>query len=395
MLWINFLHLYQPANIDSYNIKLALNKSYYRLLRLMEENSALKMTWNISGCLLARLKVEGENDFLTRLQALVKTGRLELTSSAAYHGFLPLLTKNEIVRQIKENEKILKDFFGANFKPAGFFLPEMAYSSAVAKIIKSLGYKWLIVDELAFAGGKKRPDFRKYYLDVASGLKIVFRNRVFSSSYPPHNLFKLLKKENKEEQVIITATDAELYGLRHEDPTAEIEKIVKKTNLKTKTISEFINEQETVKLKAEKIKLVACSWESSRQEVSGGQPFALWSGRNNKIHKLLWRLTYLALDLGEKYKRDKNYKWYRWHLVRGIASCTFWWASAHDFSKIFGPFAWSPDGIERGLEDLIRSVRSFNSLKTKKDKLKAENYYLKIKKLIWEEHWRKHWQKNA
>ena len=195
--------------------------------------------------------------------------------------------------------------------------------------------------------------------------------------------------------MIITATDAELYGLRHEDPTAELEKIVKETNLKTKTISKFISEQEKAKLKAEKIKLISCSWESSRQEVSSGQPFALWSGRNNKIHKLLWRLTYLALDLGEKYKKDKNYKWYRWHLVRGIASCTFWWASAHDFSKIFGPFAWSPDGIERGLEDLIRSVRSFNSPKTKKDKLKAERYYLKIKKLIWEEHWRKHWQKSA
>lgn len=395
MIWINFLHLYQPANLDSYNIKLALNKSYYRLLRLMEENNQVRMTWNISGCLLARLQDEGEMDFIKRLQGLVKTGRLELVSSAAYHGFLPLLNKAEVVRQIKENEKILKNFFGSGFKPAGFFLPEMAYSSAVAKIIKGLGYKWLILDELAFTGGKKRPDFKKYYIDEASGLKIVFRNRSFSGSYPPNNLVKLLKNEKKESQLIITATDAELYGLRHEDPTAVLEKIVKEEKIETKTISEFINEQDRKKFKAEKIKLIFSSWESSRKEVLSGQPFALWSGRNNKIHSLLWRLSYLALDLGEKYQQDKNYKWYRWHLVRGLASCTFWWASARDFSKIFGPYAWSPDGIERGLEDLIRAIRSFNNPRTKKDKLKAENYYLKIKKLIWEEHWRKHWQKTV
>jgi len=395
MIWINFLHLYQPANLDSYNIKLALDKSYYRLLRLMEENDQLKMTWNISGCLLDRLKAEGENDFIKRLQDLVKTGRLELVSSAAYHALLPFLNKAEVIRQIKENEKILKYFFGARFKAAGFFLPEMAYSGTVAKTIKSLGYKWLILDELAFSGGKKKPDFKKYYIDKTSGLKIVFRNRFFSESYPPNNLIKLLKKEKKEAQLIITATDAELYGLRHEDPTAILEKVVKEEKIKTKTISEFINEQESLKFKPEKIKLVSSSWESSRKEILSGQPFALWSCRNNKIHTLLWRLSDLALALGEKYKKDKNYKWYRWHLVRGLASCTFWWASARDFSKIFGPYAWNPDGVERGLEDLIRAIRSFNNPLSKKDKLKGENYYLKIKKLIWEEHWLKHWKRNV
>ena len=74
-------------------------------------------------------------------------------------------------------------------------------------------------------------------------------------------------------------------------------------------------------------------------------------------------------------------------------SCTFWWASGRDFSKIYGPYTWSPDDIERGLEDLIRSVRSLSDIKTKKKKLEAEKYYLRIKELIWSDHWNKHWQK--
>ena len=153
-----------------------------------------------------------------------------------------------------------------------------------------------------------------------------------------------------------------------------------------------------IKLKKEKLvktKLKSSSWESSLHDVKKNIPYHLWLDKNNKIQVNLWKLAGLALELGDKFKQDKNFYWHRWHLVRGLASCTFWWASAHDFSKIYGPYAWSPDEIERGLEDMIRSVRSFADLKTKKKKLEAEALYLKIKKLIWESHWKKHWQKTV
>jgi len=394
MLWLNFFHFYQPANAESYNIRKALDKSYWRLLRLLEEHPDLKMTFNVSGCLLDRLADEKENAFLERLKFLVKKGRVELTGSAYYHGFLPFLPEREIVRQIKTNEKTLQKFFGKNFKPAGFFLPEMAYTPSVAKIIKRLGYDWLILDELAFSAGLPgagaRPDFERLYLDEASGLKIIFRNRELSSAYPPDKLLAL-NKSKLATGVIITATDAELYGLRHEDPTGELEKIVKIKELKTLTFSRFI--KIISKKKTLKIKIWPSSWESTRAEIKTKQPFSLWADRRNKIQVYLWKLARLSLELNEKFKKDKNYYWHYWHLGRGLASCTFWWASARDFKPVFGPYAWSPDDIERGLEDLIRSVRSFADFKTKKKKLEAEKYYLKIKKMIWEKHWQKHWQK--
>lgn len=408
MLWLNFLHFYQPANAESYSINKALAKSYWRLLRLMEEHPNLRATWNVSGCLLERLADEKADVFLNRLKFLVKKGRIELTGSAAYHGFLPLLPEAEVVRQIKTNEKILRKHFGKNFKPTGFFLPEMAYSPALAKLVKHLGYSWIILDEVAYgAKNPRRIEPGKIYLDAASGLKVVFRDRVISSAYPPDKIWPLIQKEqavfnkekgvsdqnkNKNSGVILTATDAELYGLRHEDPTAELEKIVKVKNLSSATLSAFIS---LAKGRPEPAELKSSSWESSPKDVADNQPYRLWLDKNNKIQANLWKLANLALDLGVKFKDDKNFYWYRWHLVRGLASCTFWWASAHDFSKIYGPYAWSPDEIERGLEDLIRSVRSFADLKTKKKKLEAEAGYLKIKKLIWESHWKKHWQKTV
>jgi len=254
----------------------------------------------------------------------------------------------------------------------------------------------------------KRPDFRQSYIDDNSGLRVIFRNREFSGAYPPDKILPLLvrgeaaasdakasapdvKTSASINPLIITATDAELYGLRHEDPTGEMEKIVKAKNLETMTMSRFMARNKTKK--PIRIKLLPSSWESTPKEVAAGHPYALWKNPKNKIQVYLWRLAELSLALGEKNKKDKNIYWHKWHLERGLASCTFWWASARDFKPVFGPYAWSPDDIERGLEDMIRSVRSFSDFKTKKKKLEAEAYYLKIKKMIWEEHWKKHWKK--
>lgn len=391
MQWINLLHFYQPANIEAYYIDEALHKSYLRLLRLLEEHPHLKMTWNVSGCLLERLQEsqEGQN-FIDRLKKIVRSGQVELSSSAAYHGFLPLLPKKEVVLQIKKNEQILKDVLGIKKRPQGFFLPEMAYSPNLAKIIYELGYKWIMVDEVAaYKYALKDKDI--VFKDKASKLKVLLRNRTISNSYPPLSLPIELDKNNTS--TFITATDAELYGLRHEDPNAEMENLAKNKKIKTKTISDFLRELKINNLAKKELKLVASSWETQVKDIEKKQAFVLWDDKKNKIHQELWSLAKLAMSLDKEFKKDKNYQWYRWHLVRGLASCTFWWASAHDFKKVFGPLAWSPDIIERGLEDMVRSVRSLDGIKSKKYKLKAENYYLKIKKLIWEDHWTKHWQR--
>jgi hypothetical protein len=203
-------------------------------------------------------------------------------------------------------------------------------------------------------------------------------------------LAKLILEEDKLAEVLISATDAELYGLRHEDPTGEIEKVAKHDELKTVTISEFVK---NFKSRVIPLDIYASSWETSKKELLNQEPYSLWFDDKNKIQVYLWKLAYLSLELNKDYKKDINYLWYRWHLVRGLSSCTFWWASARDFSKSFGPYTWSPDDIERGLEDLIRSVRSLSDIRTKKKKLEAEYYYLHIKELIWSDHWNKHWQK--
>jgi len=384
-LWINFLHLYQPANTDAYHIQEAVEKSYARLMRALEEHPRVKFTFNISGCLLLRLEELGYFDFIKRLKKLIANRQLEVTGTAAYHALLPLVDEAEVRRQIKENEVILKKHFGANFKPNGFFFPEMAYSPQVAKIVKKMGYKWIIVDEILFNGKLDQVDFNNVYSDTNSGLKVVFRGRHFSGTYVPDNLEKFFLKN----KTVITATDGELYGLRHEDPTGELEKILKRNFFATQLISDFISKRNQVV----KVKLLSGNWESTPRELKNREPYALWQKKGNKIQTAIWDLANLAQAVSQKNYKDLNYNWSRWHLVRGLASCTFWWASGRDFSDNFGPRAWSPDEIERGINEFIRSIRSLHSQTAPGTKIKAEKMYLHVQRLIWEKHWRYYWQK--
>lgn len=381
MHWINFLHLYQPANTESYHIIEATEKSYKRILNALEKNPQIKFTINISGSLLLRWEDLGYQELYCRFKKLIKNGQIELVGTAAYHALLPLMPKYEIIKQIKEQEQIIAKYLGKNIKLKGFFLPEIAYSVEVAKIIKTLGYEWLIVDDFAWRGkeNETRLDYNQVYEDTA-GLKIVFRSRRWSNSFPPETVSRL--ESEGYAFPIITATDAEIYGLRHEDPTGEFEKILKNKNLRTENISSFIKKRKNII----KIKLIDCSWDSSEKEIKNGSPYALWFDRNNAIQVKMWRLADMAINAYYKHTNDSNLEWARWHLARGLASCAFWWASSRDFRKVFGPIAWSPDEIEKGLNELIRTIRTLNNV-SNKEKIIAEKLLAEIRFSIWEKHW--------
>jgi predicted glycosyl hydrolase (DUF1957 family) len=383
MLWINFLHLYQPPDSEIFVIKEAVEKSYSRLVSALEANPSAKLTMNITGCLVEQLRGLRYNDLLERMKKLVIRGQIELTGSVAYHCLMPLVPKKEIARQIKDNTAILKEAFGENIKLRGFFMPEMAYSPEAAKIVKNSGFDWLILDEICHSGKLNEVDYSKVYRAKASGLKIIFRSRKYSSTYVP----KIVNKKYPYKDLLITATDGELYGLRYHDRNGDFEKALANPDVQTATISEFIDSRKSFYV----ADLVRGNWEATESEIRSGNPYALWYGKDNEVHSQLWRFAEMIVSLVEKYHADRNGKWSRYYLSRGLASCTFWWASAKDFSRIFGPTAWNPDIIERGVNNLMRAVRSIEDKNSREEKIKAEAACLKIKQLIWRKHWEEYW----
>ncbi|MFA6307510.1 MAG: polysaccharide deacetylase family protein [Patescibacteria group bacterium] len=376
--WVNFIHIYQPPWQDKGVIEQISSESYEYLLTLFEKYPNFKASLNITANLVEQLN-DYRPDLLTRLQKVVSKGQIELSASSKYHALLPLLPSKEITRQINLNQETLAQYFKLD-KIKGFYMPEMAYSNQVADIVRKMKFEWIILDPIAYTGKYNEDTF---YIHKKTKLKIVFRNRAISKSYPPEVIFNKIEK-NEPSQTIITGTDGEIYGHFHKDWQGHLEKILQNKNLTVQTVSEYLKNSKN----EQKINLRAASWESLDSELKNSIPFALWSHPKNKIHSLLWRLVFLAISLIDKYKQDKNWHWARTHLDRALSSCTFWWASARKPSD-FSPLTWNPDMIDNGSEELIKSIRSL-ALANKQEKIKAEKIYIDIKKSTWFSHWNKY-----
>lgn len=383
--WVEFLHIYQPPNQDSGIIKQVTDESYNHIIWLLKKYPNFKITLNISGSLLEQLNNNGYTKLIKDIKLLIKKGKIELVSSAMYHPILPLLPEDEIKRQIQLNNEIIIEKFGLNYKINGFYLPEMAYNSKVAKVIKELGYKWIILDEIHFP--EKQYSNKIKYKIHNNGLYVIFRNRQYSKSFPPESIIKNIEELNnppKNNNYLITAHDGELYGHWHKNDNGYYQKVFKHKDIKNILISEYLNILKTTK----EITPRSANWESTETELNKNIPYALWQDPKNKIHKKLLELRELAIEIINKNEDDPNYFWARKHLDYGLASCYSWWA-AEKQPDSFSPITWNPTEIEKGLKELISSVRSLQNIKPN-IKLKAEKLYLFLTKAIWQKHWKKY-----
>ncbi len=384
--WINFLHLYQPPYQTADIINQVVKESYWVLIDLLKKNPQAKMTMNISGSLIEHLLATKNEKLILEFKKLVEKKQIELTASACYHPILPLLPETEIIRQIRLNDALLKKVFGRVFRPTGFYLPEMAYSFKVAKILKKLGFSWIILDEICYNGKMGQVNWRKKYRIKGLNIEVVFRNRKISKSFVPQTVLQEASR-TKPPLFIVTATDGEMYGHHHKDKGGIelFRNALKDPLIKTKTVGQYLK---MLPKKSQGIEPVAASWESSEGDILDHNPYSLWKDPKNKIHQMLWELRKLAIRIINQNVGKPNYDWARHHLDRGLASCAWWWASEKR-PDAFAPITWNPDTIEKGIKELITSIRSLPNVNPK-IKLQAEKIYRQLLKRVWSHHWKKY-----
>lgn len=381
--WVNFIHIYQPPWQNPKLVRAITSESYELLVGLFKRFPNFRATFNIAGTLLDTLASLGFTKLINDVNELLTKGRIELTGSSQFHAFLPRLPAAEIQRQIQLQENTLARHF-KGYRPHGFFLPEMAYSSTVGKIIKERGYEWIILDPISMQ--QQEVSTSSKYISRRTGLMVVFRNRQISRGYPPEEIFKLLNRHSAD-RVIITATDGELYGHFHKDWQDHLKRILRSNAVAMRTVSEHLKTLTQVV----PIRLRQASWETRSAQIRTNNPFTIWYNRSNPIHRGLWKLTHYAIETLERNASDSNFRWARSHLDRGLASCSFWWASEIKTSP-FAPIAWNPDEIEKGALELIKSVRSLHRLSSE-EKIRAEKMYLDLLERIWTKHWNQYGKK--
>ncbi len=363
MFWVNLLHLYQPPYQEKRILDKIFKESYEKILKILELNPLAKITLNINASLTEQLARHGYKNFLKRIKDLVAKGQIELTGSAAYHALLPLIPKTEIIRQIKLNEKINQKYFGPTWQPQGFFPPEMAYHKKIAKIIKTQGYQWLVLDEIAYQGNFNQVDYeKKYLINFSQKLKVIFRDRHLSQLFfgptldSADKFFKSIKKNHIKAQFLVTAFDGENLGHHQKDLPEIWENILKRFKNKTLTYSEYLAKLS----QKQKISPLASTWATEREDLKNKNPYPLWSQPKNKIHQYQWQITQLILKEFKREKTNLKESEARNLLDQALASDQYWWASQRPW--------WSPGLIKRGLNlfsQILESDQGRIKLKTK------------------------------
>ncbi|KKM26362.1 hypothetical protein LCGC14_1585510 [marine sediment metagenome] len=369
--WAPLLHIYQPPTQDINVLKRVDKESYKPLFSLLEEYDDVKLSLNINGVLIELLYQYGLSDTMDLLKNLVSDSKIEVVGTAKYHPILPLIPKKEVKHQIHINEEINRKEFG-RWEGKGFFPPELAISETVVKIIRQLGYKWVLMSGIACP---IEWPYDKIYTSP-DGLQLFFRDDILSNKISFKNITaKVFVKEIKEifqkknndksssyseiDRYIVTAMDGETFG--HHIPLYE------KTFLKR--VLDFITEDEKIQvvfisdldkyfpITKRNVTPRESSWSTSYEDIKAEISYPLWKHPDNSIHKYYWKfmkslnnLMNLVdnTDLTMNWEVEKYYRTSRFFYDKGIYSCPVWWANPQNG-------IWSPNLIYKGIELLMKA----------------------------------------
>lgn len=97
------------------------------------------------------------NNVVTAFRRLQDDGKLEIMTSAATHGYLPLMKTEEAIRaQIRTGIREYERHFGR--RPKGIWLPECAYTPGIDRLLKMEGILYFIGDTSAVEYASPAPN---------------------------------------------------------------------------------------------------------------------------------------------------------------------------------------------------------------------------------------------
>lgn len=373
IIWANFFHIYEPPGWPKSIVLKVAKESYRPILKIIKAQPSLKITLNIAGSLTEQLVRYKILDIINDIKTLAKAGKIELTGSAKYHTILPLIPEEEAIRQIKLNERVNRKYFGNVYQPKGFFPPEMCYSEKVAKLIRRLGYQWILIDEISYKGKLGKVKFDKKFCLKATDLAMVFRNRLISDfisfeapADDPDKFFDKISKEGRSNPYLITAMDGENLG-HHRHKVDELwAKLVAHDDVETLTLTEYLQNLK----KKKTIRPKESSWSTEENEMAKHTPFNLWQNPKNPVHQLQWQLLNLAIKVVNENKNSRHYQIARAYLDENLYSDPFWWASAQPW--------WDSSVIKKAALDLKKTISLVGNEMVKKKAEIIKNQIVKM-----------------
>jgi hypothetical protein len=381
--WINILHFYQPPFQKSSIIERVVEECYLPVTKSLVEKPNAKAVININGALLDSLVNLGFEEVIVNLGQLLSNGQIEIIGTGKYHPIFPLITVDEVKRQIELQEQSLNRHLLIDGKPHGLFLPELAYLPEQLSLFKEKGYQWAVVDETSVMGSnestivpivrEEKWDFillvRDRHLSEAFGNSI-WRDRDIITA---EDFYTLACEGLTDMNLVVTATDVEVFGHHQKDRWRLLSEIYDYPKISSITTAHVTGDTFI------KRATMPSSWSTTKEDIEQGIFYPLWSHPKNPIHQILWRLLHLVLE-EVKASGDEEL---RVEMDQFLCSCPFFWCSlrpwwygeiAEDFSEQLLETLENVDGIS--LKTLNRAqnlrYRIYKEIKELNDSGKAK-----------------------
>jgi hypothetical protein len=374
MIWLNFLHFYQPSSQQEDILEAVVSQCYRPIFDEINALEKVGLTINITGSLLELFDKYGHKKLIEDIRQAVESGKIEITGSCKYHALLPLISETEAIRQITQNEETLRKYLGRDLKIRGFFPPEMAYHQKLSRLLEKLGYEWVIIDEISRPEGFIDGVSNKIFKCKDSALKVFFRIRRVSNlvmsavTWSKESFKESIKTDLSHDGYLVTGMDGETFGHHRVGFENFLFEVLQDGQIEKSTISDYLDSF-SVSCEEEEVLPLSSTWASSPQDIAENIQFMSWKDADNEVHKYQWELLDLALDLVNQIPQDNpENKIARKNMDGALASDHFFWASGKPW--------WSLEMIEDGAFRLLNVVRSVPH--TLEEEKKAASLYEKI-----------------
>ncbi|OLS32331.1 MAG: Alpha-amylase [Candidatus Heimdallarchaeota archaeon AB_125] len=327
------LHAYQPITQNREILERIMTNCYIPFFENLLENKNVRITLNISGCLLEKLAVDYP-DVLTLIEKAILANQIELMGSAFYHPILPFISIDNQKYQIGKQKEFIQNILGLNTRV--FFPPELAVSEEIIPQIIEKNYEIVVIPDNSYyqlVGGN-------YFLENGKSILTIKRDKEISNKISFDHfkrdvslgLRELQIKHKMRDYPIVLAMDLETFGEHHEEYykfffelAAMVDTIALSKCAANFPITRVITE------------INSTSWSTSEDDLENDIPYPLWDHPENPVHQL--QHTHIRLlDQIKQYINSGD--WLdEYHAAQ--YSCQFWWASR---------YSWSQELIHTGLK---------------------------------------------
>ncbi len=210
------LHNHQPVGNFESVLEEAFNAAYRPFFDVLERHPSISVSVHFSGILYDWLE-KVHPDFLDRLAALVKAGRLEVLSGGYYEPILALLPEEDRRGQVALMRDYVRGRFGED--PAGLWLAERVWEPELAGSLAAMGVRYTLLDDVHFfsAGfeekaltGRFTTEHGGRHVDV---FPISHRLRYLMPFADPQKTIDHLRSFEGQDAVLVMADDGEKFGL--------------------------------------------------------------------------------------------------------------------------------------------------------------------------------------